>query len=153
MQTYPVAIYSFAPEGLVFLLLLLLPLAVVVVVSAVVGPWLCHPLLEIARCLCSRSLRVPILIRMIGFQLLSPVRGVVMLVPLLLASLLRFLDAAVRKYWSFLRVRRSWQHRFHPRIVLVLALVKHSWLRLLWDPWTVVVGVRCWMMLLGTKEL
>jgi len=132
---------------------MLLPLAVVVVVSAVAGRRLCHPLLGIAVCLRSRSLRVPILIRMIDFLLLSPVRGVVMFVPLLIASLLLRLYLSVRKFCSFLRVRRSWQHRFHHRIVLVLALVKHSWLRLLWDPWTVVVGVRCWMMLLGTKEL
>ena len=54
--------------------MLLLLLVVVVAVSAVVGPWLCHPLPEIALCLC--SLRVLILIRMIDFLLLSLVRGV-----------------------------------------------------------------------------
>ena len=136
-----------------FLLLMLLPIAVVVVVSTVAGRWLCHPLLGIAVCLRSRSLGVLILIRLIDFLLLSPVRGVGRLVPLLLVSLLLRLYLSVQKCCSFLRVRRSWRHRFHHRIQLVLTLLRHPWLRLLWDPWTVVVGVRCWMMLLGTREL
>ena len=85
---------------------------VVVVASAVVGRRVFHPLLGIAVCLCSRSLRVPILIRMIDFLLLSLVGGVGRLVPLMIIPLLRLLYAAVPKYRSLLLAYHSWQLRF-----------------------------------------